>query len=205
MVKLVATVANSEEMIFAQTADVVEFRVDLMEMEPEDLKNSKCGEKIVTCRRKIDGGGYSGSEEERIATLLKWVEIVKPEYVDLECDVADDVFQLFNGVKVVESYHNFWETPDYAYLKELVENSRGDVFKIATMGRSRKDVEKITRLLCNSENVVAFLMGEKFWFTRIMAALLGSPFVYCFVGRSKAPGQIELGKARKILSLFGVL
>jgi 3-dehydroquinate dehydratase-1 len=160
---------------------------------------------ILTYRRKSDGGKFNGSEDERISTFLWWVEEYKPEYIDIECDVSDSDFELFaKSSTVIESYHNFWETPDYRYLKELVENSRGDYFKVATVGKNKEDVEVITRLLCNHEDVIAFLMGERFAFTRIMSALLGSPFIYCYVGKRKAPGQLELGSVRKILELLGI-
>jgi 3-dehydroquinate dehydratase-1 len=45
-------------------------------------------------------------------------------------------------------------------------------------------------------------MGEKFAYTRIMALFLGSPFIYCTVSKSVAPGQLEANKVRKILDML---
>jgi len=192
--KLVATVSNFEELSLAKDADVVELRLDLFDF--RDVKVEK--EKILTCRRVSDGGKFDGDDGKRLELIRDVFELLNPEYVDLENDLPDSAFD-FN-CKIIESYHNFRETPDYPDLKRIVEGRRGDIVKIATMGRSKKDVEKIVRILVNYDDVVAFLMGEMFRFTRIFAAYLGSPFVYCYVGSPKAPGQLSLADAREIIS-----
>ncbi|MEM4497010.1 MAG: type I 3-dehydroquinate dehydratase [Archaeoglobaceae archaeon] len=197
-IKLVATVSSDEELNLANKADVVEFRLDFGEI---GLKTDK--EKILTIRRKADGGNYNGTEEERLDKIL---ELSKNfEYVDLEFDCPDFIFEaLSKRAKLIESYHNFKETPEYDFLEYLVENKRGDLFKIATMGRSYEDVKKIVKLLLEYEDLVAFLMGEKFSFTRILSAFLGSPFIYCYVGTPKAPGQVELNSTFEMLSRLGL-
>jgi len=195
--KLVATVSNFEEINLAKDADVVELRLDLF-----DFRNARVEkEKILTCRRVSDGGRFNGGEIERLEFLREAFESLKPEFVDLENDLPDSAFD-FN-CQIIESYHNFLETPDYHELKNIVEGKRGDIVKIATMGKSKKDVEKIFKILVNYDDVVAFLMGDRFRFTRILAAYLGSPFIYCYVGSSKAPGQLSLDDAREIISRLG--
>ncbi len=196
--KLVATVSGISEIGLAKKADVIELRLDLGNFDKEILPSA---EYIVTFRRKIDGGKYEGSDEYRLRKLKEYEDIAT--YVDLECDLNDSVFETFD-CKIIESYHNFKETPDYEYLKELVTNRRGDYFKIATLGRTSSDVRKIVKLLLEFENVIAFLMGKKFKFTRILAVMLGSPFIYCYVGESKAPGQIEVDEARRVFEILGL-
>ncbi len=194
--KLVATVSNFEEIKLAEKADVIEIRLDLFvssQLTSDIYDRITRKEVIITCRRKRDGGMFEGDERDRIRLIKSF----KADYVDLEYDLPDEFFD-FN-CKVIESYHNFRETPDYEFLRNLIENKRGDYFKIATLGRSKKDVEKIVKVLCNYDDVIAFLMGEEFAYTRILSALLGAPFVYCYVGKPKAPGQIELNKAYEIL------
>jgi len=70
------------------------------------------------------------------------------------------------------------------------------------MGRDRRDVLTVTKLLCEYDDVVAFLMGEKFSFTRILAVVLGAPFIYCSAGKAVAPGQLSVSEARAILSVL---
>ena len=196
--KLVATVSSVEEIELATNADVIELRLDLGKFEKRSLPDR---EYIVTFRRKCDGGAYDGSDENRLAMLRNFSDVAT--YVDLECDLPDSAFDDFDR-PIIESYHNFNETPDYAVLREMVENKRGDYFKVATLGRNKGDVEKIVKLLVEYDDVVAFLMGENFAYTRVLAALLDAPFVYCFVGKSKAPGQIELDRMYEILRLAGL-
>lgn len=196
--RLVATVSNSQELALAKEADLVELRLDLGE-----FKELPKGKYIITCRRKKDGGLYEGDEEKRIEKIRLFAKKTDAEFVDLEFDLQDRYFDHFD-CKIIESYHNFTETPNYEFLRHLVENKRGDYFKIATLGNSIEDWRKIVKLLLEHENVVAFLMGEDFKFTRIFSAFLGSPLIYCYVGTKKAPGQIELSEAIRILSLLGV-
>jgi len=182
-----------------EKADIVELRLDLFKKLPDPAEVQKIEkEKIVTVRRKGEGGEFDGSEEERLEIMKKYADFAS--YVDVECDAGEQFFNM--PCKIIESYHNFRETPGYATLKDLVENRRGEIFKIATMGGGKNDVLTMVRLLCEYENVIAFLMGEKFAYTRILSAMLGSPFVYCHAGKAVAPGQLEVGKARKILEML---
>ena len=198
--KLVVSTRSLEEATAAmKNCDVVELRLDLFEKLPQLLELEKIEkEKIVTVRRKREGGAFEGSEEERFEVMKRYAG--NADYIDVECDASENFFSL--PCKIIESYHNFEETPSYDRLKDLVEGRRGDIFKIATMGRSKKDVLTIVRLLCEYENVVAFLMGEKFAYTRILSAMLGSPFIYCHAGKAVAPGQLEVGQAKKILEML---
>lgn len=195
---VVATVSSLEEIDLAEKADLIELRLDLGEF--KSLRNKRY---IVTFRRKIDGGKYEGDEEKRIGELKNFAEKISAEFVDLENDLDDEVFEAFK-CKIIESYHNFKETPSFEFLKDLVESKRGDYFKIATMGKSREDWRKIVKLILEYENLVAFLMGEEFKFTRLASLLLGSPMVYCYVGSKKAPGQFELGEMIKALEILGL-
>ena len=201
--RLVATVSSLKEARLAEKADLVEIRLDLF----DDVENlideiKKLDKEIIaTLRRERDGGKYRGRDEERIQTLKWFAEECDVSYVDIECDMPDSAFDF--DCTIIESYHNFQKTPEYPELKKIVEDRRGDFVKIVTMGRSKKDVGKIVKLLIECDDIIAFLMGKEFSFTRIMAVFLGSPFIYCYVGESKAPGQIHLDDAYRILKILG--
>lgn len=199
--KIVVSASSFADVVTAMSvADIIELRLDLFSTFPDENKLRGIGKPIiVTIRRVQEGGKFSGDEDRRLRTLARYSAYA--DYVDVENDVADEYLKLMK-CKVIESYHNFKETPSYEYLKDLVEARRGDVFKIATMGKDKRDVLTITKLLCEYDNLVAFLMGEKFAYTRIMALFLGSPFIYCTVSKSVAPGQLEANKVRKILDVL---
>ncbi len=195
--KLVATLADQSELSLAAAADVVELRFDLGEFDVASIRK----ERIATIRRQSDGGAYDGDEDKRLEKLVVLSRSV--EYVDVECDAPDWVFDEVS-CEVIESYHNFAATPSYDELRDMVASMRGDYFKIATMGRDREDVRSVVRLLLEFDNVVAFLMGERFAFTRVLSAMLGSPFVYCYVGEPKAPGQLSLDFAAELFGGLGL-
>ena len=199
--KVVVSATSFADVLNAmKVADIIELRLDLFSTFPDERKISGIEKPIiVTIRRVEDGGKYDGDERERIDMLLRYSRYAS--YVDLECDLEDEPFKSIRCSKI-ESYHNFKETPSYEFLKDLVEGRRGEIFKIATLGRERGDFLKIAKILCEYDDVVAFLMGEDFAWTRILACFLGSPFVYCSIGKSIAPGQLDAFKVRKILGLM---
>ena len=199
--KIVVSASSFADVVSAMNvADIVELRLDLFSTFPSEEKLRGIGKPIiVTIRRIGEGGKYSGDEERRLKTLARYS--LYANYVDLECDVGDEWFKAMR-CDVIESYHNFKETPSYKELRDLVEGRRGDIFKIATMGKDKKDVLTIFKLLSEYDDLIAFLMGKNFSWTRIMALFMGSPFIYCTVSKSVAPGQLEAGKVRKILSLL---
>ena len=186
-----------------RVADVIEFRLDLFPSFPEYERIRTEKQSIVTIRLKEDGGRYEGDEEGRLELLRKYSKYA--DYVDLESRLDDDTFLRFEKVKIIESYHNFTETPSYQELVDLIEGRRGDIIKIATMGGGKEDVLKIVKLLTEYDNVVAFLMGRKYAYTRILAFILGSPFIYCSLTTPVAPGQYDVYTARKILKAMGVV
>jgi len=200
-VKIVVSASSFADVVLAKNvADIIELRLDLFSTFPDENKLKGIGKPIiVTIRREEDGGKFKGDEDRRLKTLARYSAYA--DYVDVENDVPDEYIRMMK-CKIIESYHNFKETPSYEYLKDLIEARRGDIFKIATMGRDKSDVLKIVRLLCEYDNLVAFLMGKEFAWTRIMALFLGSPFIYCTVSKSVAPGQLEANKVRKILDML---
>ncbi|OYT34928.1 type I 3-dehydroquinate dehydratase [Archaeoglobales archaeon ex4484_92] len=195
--KLVATARNYREIELAYQADLVELRLDLYPFKIGKLPKMRY---IISCRRLVDGGKFVGDERTRLERLKKFIGVA--QYIDLEYDLPDEIFSEFD-CKIIESYHNFKMTPSYKVLRDLVEHRRGDIYKIATMGKDKDDVLKIVKLLTEYENVVAFLMGRKFSFTRIFGVFLGSPLLYCSVRNPVAPGQMELRNVTKILRHLG--
>lgn len=203
-VKIVASVSSESEAVHASflgCVDVVELRLDLFSHTPSLQFIKTLGkERILTVRKTSDGGRFQGSEEERLMIYKKYAGAC--QYVDVETGSDDSFFDLPSTI--IESYHNFKETPPYRFLAELVESSKGEIFKIATMGRSKRDFVTIVRILSEFDGTVAFLMGCGFSYTRIVAAIMGSPFIYCHTGSSVAPGQIHAEMADEILRLLGV-
>jgi 3-dehydroquinate dehydratase-1 len=86
-------------------------------MFPDENKLRGIGKPIiVTIRRVQEGGKFSGDEDRRLRTLARYSAYA--DYVDVENDVEDEYLKLMK-CKVIESYHNFKETPSYEYLRDF--------------------------------------------------------------------------------------
>src|SRR3954454_14058115 len=96
----------------APPCDLLEVRLDRFGMAPElgELLANKPRPVIMSCRRQRDGGHWDGSEAERLA-LLRQAIVHKPDYVEIELDVADQI-RPFPPAKRVIAYTNLKETPD---------------------------------------------------------------------------------------------
>ncbi len=204
-----------------QGAKMVELRVDyvtgrvnigrLMAAAPQE----EC-QVIITCRRKEDGGKWSGTEEARLL-LLREAIAEGVDYVDIEEDIASQIPR-FGKTKRIISYHNFRKTPED--LEELHERMTGldpDIIKLATMANDPHDNLRMMELMEQSKiPTVGMCMGDIGTPSRILSAKFGAPFTYATFHheRALAPGQLsfkhmtEIYRYEKIgndTSVFGVI
>ena len=92
-------------------AKFIELRLDFLAKAPDfkRLLADKSCPMLATVRRPVDGGRFSGTEDERL-TLLRQAIVSGFDWVDLETDVIDQV-RRFKDVKRIVSYHNLREMP----------------------------------------------------------------------------------------------
>ena len=182
--------------------ELVELRLDFIRTDvnlTRLIKDRPCPA-IITCRRKEEGGRFSGTEAER-QTLLRTAITSGIEYVDLEEDIAGKIPR-FGKTKRIVSLHDFEKTPDdldavHARLAAL----DADVVKIATMANSIDDCIRMIRLVREKNKeipTVAFCMGDIGAFTRILIGKYGAPWTYASMSneRTLAPGQISFNDMR---------
>ncbi|HHW04682.1 MAG TPA: type I 3-dehydroquinate dehydratase [Methanothermobacter sp.] len=186
-------------------ADILELRIDAIK-NPSKAKIKELASDIqfpfiATNRSAKEGGSFKGSEKERIELLL--AAAPKAEYVDIELQTKKEELQriLEFPVKKIISYHNFKETPPLKILSKIIKEEKrlGDIAKIAVMPQNIKDTLIILELLSREDRLIGISMGELGKYTRIIAALFGSPITYASGGRSTAPGQLDIEKTRQIL------
>jgi len=122
-------------------------------------------------------------------------------WVDVEIE-ADDAYR--NNIisiarnhkcKVIVSYHNYDETPDFAELQRIADTAHSmgaDVAKVACMCKSKSDVLNLLNLYNSDYQLLAIGMGAVGSVTRIAAVSMGAPFTFVAVadGNATAPGQI---------------
>ena len=206
-------------------ADMIELRLDLMsDFDLGTLLSASTKPCIVTNRTKLEGGQFSGSEEERIG-LLKQAVAAGADYVDIETSTPKELLKPFlesdHQSKVILSYHNFTDTPEeIGHLYDLMCAMPADILKIVTYARDITDNLALFELLHRSKKddkkLIALCMGEKGEASRILSPLLGGflTFGSLETGKETAPGQITGATLKNIyrvcdkrdsFKIFGVI
>ena len=138
--------------------DYVASRVNIRRL-LADRRDENC-QVIITCRRKEDGGKWSGTEEARLL-LLREAIAEGVDYVDLEEDVANQIPR-FGKTKRIISYHNFRKTPEnLRELHEQIAQLDPDIIKLATMANDPHDNLRMLETMQESEiPTVGMCMGD---------------------------------------------
>jgi 3-dehydroquinate dehydratase type I len=196
-------------------ADILELRIDHIEdVNLEALMSRKRGKILVTNRRKDEGGGFSGTEGERVE-LLKEAVGLGADYVDIEMGTAEALIKELAAkvgnnhgrTKWIISHHNFSATPSVRALRRKLDEckrSGADIIKIVTYAKRIEDNLRVLGLIPyarrKDQEIAAFCMGEMGRISRIIAPLLGSYFNYASLerGTESAPGQLTIEEMRQV-------
>ncbi|MFH0868171.1 MAG: shikimate dehydrogenase [Candidatus Woesearchaeota archaeon] len=176
-------------------ADIVELRIDyISNFDLKKLIEASKKPVIITNRRKIDGGKFEGSEEERLAALKQAIDL-GADYIDIEIDSDyNKVIRNKKNSKIIVSYHNFNETPNNINdVYNKLKSANADIIKIAATANKLSDNLKIIELIKNSEKpIIGLCMGPLGEISRILAPLYGSFLAFASLEKDKesAPGQI---------------
>ncbi len=166
---------------YAPFIDLIELRADHLKAEeranilnfPKQV-DRPC---ILTVRRKIDGGVFEGSEQER-QSLLK--ELSNFAFVDLEKDTdAPELEQLAktSGTRIIRSAHYFEPTSaDIISAIDGQARTESDIPKIAFTPRSAADMAELFTLVkqLTKRDRIICAMGSVGFPSRVLAQRLGS-------------------------------
>ncbi len=219
---MVVTAAGSsvEEMIGGAAvavdagADCVELRVDRLGSREEisEVIGAVTVPHIVACRTPAFGGGFLGTEQERVARLQLAVA-AGATAVDIEFFTDPDLrTQLLwdarrRGTPVLVGYENMHRTPPE---DELVGGLRSiaelepDLIKLAVRATSYEDLLVVlsTALRMSDSLEVPFAaiaLGAHGAPARPLGCLLGGSFTYCAVQGGVVPGQLTVAETRSVL------
>lgn len=177
-------------------ADLVELRLDHWPVD-EPLGRAIAAVDvpvILSCRVPGDGGHYTGTLEDRRRMFQTGLD-AGAHGVDLE---DWETWAPRSCPLVIRSLHDLGRVPDnLTELRDRLLDS-GDVAKIACVAHDLTDAAPLFELLASSdperEPTVAFAMGDRVAYSRVLACLLGSPYVYASVssGMETAPGQLPV-------------
>lgn len=208
------TIARDLEILekYRKYVDIAELRVDCLDPD-ERLHIRRFPELagipvILTLRRDVDGGHFTGGEGSRISLLSKGLAFAEVDprrnfaYIDLEeylnVPSLEEVARTF-GTRIIRSHHNIQGVDE-----DLVGRIRGlsrvgdELLKVAVMPHSMHDVLRIFRAAWETMDMDKIIigMGNMGLPTRILAEQMGSQITYTSIqGESDiplaAPGQLD--------------
>ncbi|MFQ6077734.1 MAG: type I 3-dehydroquinate dehydratase [Thermodesulfobacteriota bacterium] len=202
-------------------AHILELRIDqINNVNLEELMVGKQCKILVTNRRSDEGGGFSGTERERVE-LLKEAVAFGADYVDVEVRTEETLIRELSAkienhharTKWIISHHDFSGTPSVRTLRRILDECRStgaDIMKIVTYANTMEDNLRVLGLIPHTrrkgQEIIAFCMGEMGRISRVMGALLGSYFSYASLekGTESAPGQLTVEEMKGISRIFSV-
>ena len=209
----------------AQT-DVVEFRVDFLDIALDAGKLAALGPKvaaqlngkplIVTFRTKAEGGDKTIADADYGAlykTLLKaqFADLIDVEMFRSEAVVRRLVAGAHQvGAFIVMSNHDFSGTPPAAELLARLRRQQelgADVLKLAMMPRDPSDVLELLRATWEMASryaerpMMTMSMGGTGVVSRLAGEIFGSAMCFGMIGRASAPGQVEVERLAAVLDI----
>jgi len=196
----------ADKVLESDIVNLIEFRLDYFKtFSKEDVKMLSEYPCIITIRPMWEGGLYKDHNVKRNVKRIKLLKTAIEydiKYTDVELKepknkaLVDYRNEIDSKTKVIVSYHDFYKTPSYQTLTNIVtrELTIGDIGKFATMVNTKKDILTILQVTNTFENkVVGIGMGDKGKLTRILNLYFGSLWTYVSLdGKQSAPGQLQL-------------
>ena len=185
-----------------QGAKLVELRLDYIEgtVNLKRLLTDRPSPVIITCRRQVDGGKWTGSEPDR-QLLLRQAIVEGVEYIDLEEDIAGSIPRFGKTTRIV-SLHDFRRTPEnLETIHARISGLGADIVKISTMANHPRDNLRMLKLIQGSKMpTVGMCMGDIGTPTRILAGKFGAPFTYATFHHERvlAPGQLSFKQMTEV-------
>ena len=182
-------------------ADLIELRLDsVSDPDVDAVLEGRTRPVIVTCRARWEGGGFSGSEDERRSILRRALER-GAEFVDIEWRAGfADLLAEF-GPRVVLSSHDFTGVPaDLQAQADAMRATGAGVVKIAVKATRLRDcltLLDLSRRFGPAERAVLIGMGDAGMATRVLAQRFGAAWTYA--GLVRDVGQIS---AARLLEQF---
>jgi 3-dehydroquinate dehydratase/shikimate dehydrogenase len=170
---------------------------------------------IGTCRRKENGGNFSGSLKAELEVLLEAAES-GCQIVDLEVESAEHASKAqlakfreslrVAGTSLLISFHDFTRTKSLEQAARRIEAFEPDFVKVVSTARTLADNLAVLRLIENLSlraQIVGIAMGEEGLVSRILGPRAGAAFTFASSGdgAETAPGQIT---AHTLLDLYRI-
>ena len=219
---------------YRKFTDIAELRVDCLA--PDERLNIRRFPElagipvILTIRRDIDGGYYTGGEGARVNLMASGLAYASADsrfnfaYVDIEDDFdvpsLEEAARTF-GTRIIRSYHNLQGVPENLSAKlKSMQRARDEIVKVSLSVKTTSDVLRVLKASRArlGQDKILLCMGHYGIYSRILSEKFGSFLTYCSaLSESEvpgAPGQLdvqelaELYRFRKITKktkIYGVV
>jgi 3-dehydroquinate dehydratase/shikimate dehydrogenase len=203
-------------------ARFLEFRLDLLAKPAaalpqlkDFLAHHRDVTAIATCRRKPNGGGFTGSMAAQLEILLKAAE-AGCQIVDIEVESAEQAtrpqFARFRdslhaaGTALLVSFHDFTRTKGLPQAAQRIEAFAPEFVKVVSTARNLADNLAVLRLIEDQSagtQVIGIAMGEEGLISRVLGPRAGAAFTFAASGEGveTAPGQAT---AHSLVDLYRI-
>jgi len=191
-------------------ADLHEIRLDLLDELDDDtfaLLRHHGDRLIVTCRAPAEGGGFDGTETQRLAVLARAAR-ADIAWLDLELFLFEqgatarlDLDRIDAPPRLVASLHDFEGGPGLAEkLARRFEGCPAEVAKLAVAVAGAEELAVLRRIELHCPRRVVIGMGAAGLWSRMRPADFGSEWTYLAANDelATAPGQVSADGARRL-------
>ncbi|WCE05557.1 type I 3-dehydroquinate dehydratase [Pseudoxanthomonas sp. JBR18] len=217
-------IAQAERIGANADTDVVEWRIDyldiatdakaLVKLAPQVASAAEGKPVILTFRTKAEGGATAISDADYGKLYAALIKAHAADLYDVEMFRDQAVVKSIvaaahqAGAYIVMSNHDFHATPDTAEIVARLRKQQAlgaDVLKIAVMPQNPGDVLKLLdatwQMRQSSDRpLLTMSMGPTGVVSRLAGETFGQAMTFGMLGTASAPGQVEVGTLRGILT-----
>ena len=172
---------------------------------------------LITFRSREEGGEKEIAAEEYKKLLMYICEKEMADMIDVELRWGEEIISEIltkakeHGVICVGSYHNFTKTPSVEEMTDILcrmQTLGFDITKLAVMPNRERDVLNLLDASLKMKEELAdrpfitMSMKKQGLMSRLCGEFFGSSVTFGAVGKTSAPGQIEVKDLKRILDLF---
>ena len=219
-------VIKEVEYFVKSDADMIEWRLDAFEHYTDYNEVREILQQIApllkkklflyTFRTAKQGGVVSVDREtlndlHDLAAESECVDLIDLEFFEEE-HPARKIRKLHKqGLKVIASHHDFYETPDREVMKMLLEQmcaGDADIVKLVVTPKTTEDVLRLLAVTSefHSENqetpIITVSMGKLGAVSRVSGETFGSCVTFASHGKKSAPGQFQLEEMQQTLAML---
>ncbi|MCH9616788.1 MAG: 3-dehydroquinate dehydratase [Chlamydiia bacterium] len=186
-----------------KTMDGIELRLDLFkEINIENIKAiiDMCrakGKKIIITLRSLTGGGGYNRKIDLLEQEVRRLSLLKPDYMDIEWDLSEQLFKDITDTKIIASYHDFEKTPPLLEkVLEKMKQKKAYAYKLCTTSKDLSDSYRMLHFIHKQKkeglNIIGLCMGETGKITREDGLKVGNYLNYRIMSpRDKVAGGLD--------------